>query len=130
MTILPPPPVPARPDLNSKETDAGRMDTAPPQESVDYHTNATASLLREPDPVANATTTWGRFNTTSHAARPPEVNDRPTGASPLIAEVAAGDIGALEPQEDAPPPVPFCQPLPAAPERLRRRTKKTYMEHF
>ena len=32
----------------------------------------------------------------------------------------------MEPQEEAEPPTPFGQPLPSAPERLRRKSKNTY----
>ena len=101
------------------------MDEAQAHEE-DNHTKASESLHNVPDPAANATTTWGMFNTTCHRQQPPEVNDRPTGASSAIAEAANGDRHAVEPQEEAAPPTPFGQPLPPATERLRRKSKKTY----
>ena len=43
----------------------GRMDEAQARE-VDNHTKASESLHDAPDPVTNATTTWGMYNTTCH----------------------------------------------------------------
>ena len=89
----------------------GRMDEAQARE-VDNHTKASESLHDAPDPVANATTTWGMYNTTCHRQQPAAVNDRPTGASSAIAEAANGDREAIEPQGKVTPPTPFGEPLP------------------
>ena len=77
------------------------MDEAQAQEE-EAHTKASESLHNVPDLVANATTTSGMFNTTCHRQQPPEVNDRPTGASSALAEAANGDREAVEPQGETP----------------------------